>query len=84
VNQCARFVHDPRESHATALKQIGYYVKATSEHGIIWKKGISIPMLDCWVNADFAGLCSKEEHNDPTSVQLQTGFVIELGGNVVV
>jgi len=83
VNQCARFSHDPRETHATALKQIGCYLKATCNRGIVWKKGLTIPTLDCWVDADFAGLYSKEKHDDPTSVRSRTGFVIALGGNVV-
>jgi len=84
INQCARFSHDPRETHATALKRIGCYLKATRDRGIIWQKGTDIPTLDCWVDADFAGLYSKEDHDDPTSVRSRTGFVIALGGNVVV
>jgi len=83
VNQCARFSHDPRETHATALKRIGCYLKATIDKGILWKKGMGNPTLDCWVDADFAGLYSKEDHDDPTSVRSRTGFVIALGGNVV-
>jgi len=84
VNQCTHFSHDPRETHATALKWIGCHLKATSERGIIWQKRTEIPTLGCWVDADFVGLFSKEDHNDPSSVFSQTGFVIVLGGNVVV
>jgi len=40
--------------------------------------------LDYWVDADFADLYSKEDHSEPTSVRSRTGFVIALGGNVVV
>jgi len=36
------------------------------------------------VDADFAGLYSKEDPNDPTSVQSRTGFIIALGENPVV
>jgi len=50
---------------------------------IIWKTQ-DIPMLDCWVDADFAGLYSLEDPKDPTSVYSRTGFVITLGGNPVV
>ncbi len=79
INQCARFSHDPWEIHATALKRIGCYLKATCNKGILWKKGTENPMLDCWVDADFAGLYSKESHDDPMSVRSRTGFVITLG-----
>jgi len=84
VNQCARFSNDPRESHATALKRIGCYLKATADKGILIRRCEGIPTLDCWVDADFAGLYSKEDSKDPTSVRSRTGYVITLGGNPVV
>jgi len=39
--------------------------------------------LNCWVDANFAGLYSKEDPKDPTSVQSRTGYVIALGENPV-
>ncbi len=56
----------------------------TDDKGIIIHKSPGIPMLDCWVDADFAGLYSTEDPKDPTSVRSRTGFVITLGGNPVV
>jgi len=84
VNQCARFSSDPKEPHATALKRIGCYLKTTDDKGIILRKSLGIPTLDCWVDADFAGLYSTEDSKDPTSVRSRTGFVITLGGNPVI
>jgi len=75
VNQCACFSNDPKEPHATALKQIGCYLKTTDDKGIIIRKTQGIPMLDCWVDADL---------KDPTSVRSRTRFVITLGGNPAV
>jgi len=40
------------------------------------------PTLDCWVDADFTRLYSKESHDDPASVLDHGLFVIALGGNV--
>jgi len=83
INQCARFSNDPKEPHATALKRIGCYLKTTAHKGIILRKCAGIPQLNCWVDADFAGLYSKEDPHDPTSVRSRTGFVIALGENPV-
>ena len=36
VNQCARFVSDPKESHAQAIKQIGRSVVSSVSAGSIF------------------------------------------------
>jgi len=84
VNQCARFSNDPTEPHATALKWIGCYLKSTEKKGIILRKCAGIPQLNCWVDANFAGLYSKEDPHNPTSARSRTGFIIALGENPVV
>jgi len=35
--------------------------------------------LDCYIDADFAGLYNVEHQNDPVCVKSQTGFVLTLG-----
>jgi len=68
MNQCAQFSHDPKEPHAMALKQIRCYLKMTANNGRVLCKCTGIPKLNCWVDAEFAGLYSKKEPNDATSV----------------
>ena len=36
--------------------------------------------LDCYVDADFAGLWNAESDQDPVYVKSRTGYVITLGG----
>jgi hypothetical protein len=36
--------------------------------------------LDCYVNANFAGMCGYEDEQDPVSVKSCTGFVLTLYG----
>ena len=36
--------------------------------------------LDCWVDADFCGLCGHEDEQDPVSVKSRTGFALTLFG----
>jgi hypothetical protein len=53
MHQCARFSADPKASHASAIKQIGKYLLATKDKGLIMNpKDYS---FDCWVDADFVG-----------------------------
>ena len=78
VSQCARFTHNPTEKHALYLRRIGRYLLATRDKGLTmscskdWK-------IDCYVDADFAGLYGHEDHADPNSVKSRTGFVIMVG-----
>ena len=67
VSQVARFVHSPRRSHEIALERIWQYLRGTIEEGLILR-----PMgrfdMDCYVDADFAGLWPHEDKADPTCV----------------
>jgi hypothetical protein len=78
VHQCARFTHNPKESHAKAIKRICRYLKGTATKGLILKPTPKLE-LDCYVDADFAGLYGYEDDQDPVSVKSRTGYVITLG-----
>ena len=88
VHQCARFTHAPKKSHAQALKRIVRYLAHTREPnaaGIPQAKGIIFTPnlkegLDCYVDADYAGLFGHEDEQDPVSVKSRTGFVLTLFG----
>ena len=79
VHQCARFNHCPRESHAQAIRHICRYLKGTRVKGIEFRPDPTLK-LDCYVDADFAGLWQREDEQDPVCVKSRTGFVITLGG----
>ena len=61
--------------HITALKRIGRYLLKTSEKGIILKPSSKLT-VDCYVDADFAGLWNREDHNDENCVKSRTGYVL--------
>jgi hypothetical protein len=79
VHQCARFTHNYRQSHATAIKTILRYLKETRTQGLIMKptKGLTV---DCYVDASFASLWDVEDKQDSTCVKSRTGFVIMIAG----
>jgi hypothetical protein len=79
VHQCARFTHVPRASHEEAIKRICRYLKGTRNKGLTFNPSTEYTM-DCYVDADFAGLWNVEHHDDPVCVKSRTGFVITLGG----
>jgi hypothetical protein len=77
VSQCARFTHSPRRSHEKALIRIGQYLKGTKNKGLIFKPAASKEFLiDCYVDADFAGMWGYEDRQDPSCVKSRTGYVL--------
>ncbi|MGH3053429.1 MAG: reverse transcriptase domain-containing protein [Gaiellaceae bacterium] len=79
VSQVARFAHEPKKSHATAIKTIVRYLARTRDKGTIVRPDGSL-RIDCYADADFAGLYRREPDLDPTSAKSRTGFIIKLGG----
>jgi hypothetical protein len=71
----ARFSHDPKRSHEIALKRIGRYLKGTLEEGLVLRPTKTFD-IDCYVDADFAGLWPHENKLDPSCVKSRTGFAI--------
>jgi len=55
VSQCSRYIHRHTNMHIMAMKRIGRYLLKTSEKGIILKPTSDLT-IDCYVDADFAGL----------------------------
>ena len=80
VHQAARFSHAPRNSHAVAVRHILQYLHKTKTMGITLKP-TSDQCVDCYVDADFAGLFAIENNEDPISVKSRTGYVILYKGS---
>ena len=79
VSQVARFSHNPKQSHASAVKTIIRYLSGTKTKGIIYKRPEHLT-LDCYVDADFAGLYGREPPENPVSVKSRTGYTVSVGG----
>jgi transposase InsO family protein len=79
VHQCARYTFSPTKKHTNALKRIGRYLKGTRDKGIIMRPSKNLS-VDCFPDADFAGLYNHEDAQDPHCVRSRTGYVILLAG----
>ena len=79
VSQVARFSHSPKRSHASAIKTIVRYLAGTKDKGTIFKRPDKL-YLECYVDADFAGLFGREPPEEAVSVKSRTGYIISLGG----
>jgi hypothetical protein len=80
VHQCARFSSDPKASHAQAIKQIGRYLMANRDKGIILQPNANMGLED-WVDADFCGSWDREYAiEDPTTARSRSGYVIRYCG----
>jgi hypothetical protein len=83
VHQAARFTHAPRKSHGQAVKRIVRYLVGTADKGTKFIPDLT-QGLDCYVDADFAGLYGYEDDQDPVSVKSRTGFTLTLFGCPVI
>jgi hypothetical protein len=83
VHQCARYTFEPKLSHLSALKRIGRYLKGVVDKGLILDPTDDLN-IDCYPDADFGGLWSHENPQDPHCVRSRTGYVINLAGCPVV
>jgi hypothetical protein len=83
VSSAARFIHCPRRSHEKGLERIGQYLKGTINEGLILKPTGRFD-IDCYVDADFAGLWPYEDKLDPCCVKSRTGYVICISGCPVI
>jgi len=79
VNSCARFTHSPRNSHAMAVKKILRYLNGTRDKGLFLNPTSALT-VDCYVDADFAGLWGAEHDQDPVCVKSRTGYIIMFMG----
>jgi hypothetical protein len=79
VSQVARFSHHPKKTHASAVKTILRYLSGTINQGVIYMRPKQFS-LECFVDADFAGLYGSESPEDPISVKSRTGYIISVGG----
>ena len=79
VSQVARFCHNPKQSHASAIKTIVRYLHRTGEMGMIVKPTGDLS-IDCYVDADFAGLHGRDPDRSASSAKSQTGYILTLGG----
>ena len=61
VSQCARFTHCVKRSHELALERIGRYLLATADKGLILWTNLNEMKINCYMDADFAGLWGYED-----------------------
>ena len=75
VHQCARFTHNTKESHETAVKSICRYLQGTKENGLVFNSSKKL-VVDCYSDAYFAGLWGHENLQDPIFARSRIGFVV--------
>ena len=77
VHQCARFTHCTRRSHEQAVIRICRYLKGTRQDGMIFRPTKNLT-VDCYADADFAGLWGSEDHQDPVYVKSRMRYVVTI------
>ena len=86
VSQVARFTHNPKNSHAKAVKHLLRYLQGTRAQGITFRLPntplgtLSSLLLEDYVDSDFVGLYRVESPQNLTSAKSRTGYIIFLCG----
>ena len=75
VHQCARFTHNTKVSHKKAVKRICQYLQVTQDNGLVFNPSKKL-VVDCYADADFAGLWVHEYPQDTICARSRTGFVV--------
>ena len=75
VNCCARYIFCPKHLHETALNRIGCYLKSTRDRGSILNLNSDVCKLDCYPDADFAGIYGHELLSGSACMKSITVFV---------
>ena len=79
VYQCARYTHNPTAKHGQYLLCIGWYLKGTREFGALLQPSTGLnSILQCYSDADFAGIFKVDHKEDPHCVKSRTGYIITL------
>ena len=58
-------------------------MKVTIDHGLLLQPADSLN-IDCYVDADFAGLCPHEDKHDPVCVKSRSGYVVHIVNRPIV
>ena len=75
VHQCFWFTHNTKASHETSLKSIFWYIKDTKGNGLLLNLSNRI-VVDCYIDAYFAGLWGNENPQYPICDNSRVGFVV--------
>ena len=75
VQQCALFTHNTKVSHDTDVKRIYRYLKGTKDNVLVFNPYKKM-VVDCYANADFAGLWGHENPQETICARSRTGFVV--------
>ena len=75
LHQCSRFTNNTKLSHETAVKRICSYLQRTKDNGLVFNTSNKL-VVDCYADADFAGLWGHEYPQDPIYARSRTGFVV--------
>ena len=75
VHQCAWFTHNTKVSHETDVKRICTYLQGTKDNGLVFNPSNKL-VVDCYADADFAGLWGHEDPQYPICARSRTEFVV--------
>ena len=71
IHQCALFTHNTKAFYKTAVKSICQYLQLTNDNDLVFNPSKKL-VVDCYADADFAGLWGHENPQDPIFARSRT------------
>ena len=59
------------------MNRICRYIQGTKDNGLVFNPSKKL-VVDCYADADFAGLWGHEDPHDPICTRSRTGFVVNF------
>ena len=75
VHQCDWFTYNTKASQKKNVKRIYRYLQGTKENNLVFNPSNKL-VVDCYSDADFAGLWGHENPQDPICDRSRTGLVV--------
>ena len=75
VFHCYQFTHNTKASHEMDVKRICWYLQGSKENGLLFNRPKKL-VVDCYADADFAGLWVHENPQDHICSRSRTVFVV--------
>jgi hypothetical protein len=84
VSQVSHFTHGPKKSHGIAVKTTIWYLKCTEDKETYLNQDTYYDAkclkLECFIDADFAGLYKQDPNKLPSTAKSCVGYVICFTG----
>ncbi len=84
INYAVKYIFCPMLVHKYDLKQIGCFLTASSDRGLVMKPSENLLKIESFPDATFVGMYKHEAMDIPICVKSRTGYVIVVANYLII